>query len=106
MSNLNKTRRMLTNTFRHCHNLYNKVGIEEQTWLSEINQGAKDALELLTEQQEIIKQFESMNVSGGLVIEFTKEDYDMIVEYMKLSESISVRVAVMNAISIVLDSYD
>jgi hypothetical protein len=39
-------------------------------------------------------------------IEFTAEEYDMIMEYMKASESITVQVAVLNAISIALDRVD
>ena len=50
---INRTRRMLNNTLRYCHNLYNKVGFKEQTWLSEINQAAKEALELLKEQEQV-----------------------------------------------------
>lgn len=42
---------LLSNTLRHCHNLYNHVTNEEQTWLAEINQGAKDAIALLKEQE-------------------------------------------------------
>ena len=49
---INRTRRMLSNTLRHCHNLYNKVGSKEQTWLAEINQAAKEALELLKEREQ------------------------------------------------------
>ena len=49
MADTKKVIRMLNNTLRHCHNLYNHVTSEEQTWLAEINQGAKEALELLKE---------------------------------------------------------
>lgn len=52
MTDTKKVIRMLNNTLRHCHNLYNHVTSEEQTWLAEINQGAKEALELLKEQPE------------------------------------------------------
>lgn len=51
MADTKKVIRMLNNTLRHCHNLYNHVTSEEQTWLAEINQGAKEALELLEEQK-------------------------------------------------------
>ena len=50
--NMKRTLRMLNHTLRHCHNLYNKVNGEEQTWLAEINQGAKEAIALLESVQE------------------------------------------------------
>ena len=37
----------LNATMRHCHNMYNEVSSEKQIWLSEINQAAKDAVELI-----------------------------------------------------------
>lgn len=52
MTDTKKVIRMLNNTLRHCHNLYNHVTSEEQTWLAEINQGAKEALELLKVQEK------------------------------------------------------
>lgn len=52
MTDTKKVIRMLNNTLRHCHNLYNHVTSEEQTWLAEINQGAKEALELLKAQEK------------------------------------------------------
>ena len=55
MPDTKKVIRMLNNTLRHCHNLYNHVTSEEQTWLAEINQGAKEALELLKEQPDIVR---------------------------------------------------
>ena len=54
MTDREKAIRMLNNTLRHCHNLYNHVTNEEQTWLAEINQGAKDALALLKEQSDVV----------------------------------------------------
>ena len=50
--NIKRTLRMLNHTLRHCHNLFNKVGGEEQTWLTEINQGAKEAIRILESVQE------------------------------------------------------
>lgn len=65
MADTKKVIRMLNNTLRHCHNLYNHVTSEEQTWLAEINQGAKDALELLKEQPDIVRCKECKYYSNG-----------------------------------------
>lgn len=53
MTDRKKVIMSLSNTLRYCHNLYNHVTNEEQTWLAEINQGAKDAIALLKEQEPI-----------------------------------------------------
>ena len=39
-------------------------------------------------------------------VEFSWTDLDMILEYQKQSEAVSVKVAIMNAISIALDAND
>ena len=39
-------------------------------------------------------------------VEFTPEDMELIRQYQRLSESVSERVAILNAISIQLDYYD
>lgn len=67
MADTKKVIRMLNNTLRHCHNLYNHVTSEEQTWLAEINQGAKDALELLKEQPDIVRCGECKNWIAGYI---------------------------------------
>lgn len=51
MPDRNEVIRMLSNTLRHCHNLYNKVDSKEQSWLAEINEGSKEAIELLKEME-------------------------------------------------------
>lgn len=61
MADTKKVIRMLNNTLRHCHNLYNHVTSEEQIWLAEINQGAKEALELLKEQEAERSDWISVN---------------------------------------------
>lgn len=39
-------------------------------------------------------------------IEFTAEDLDMILQYQKESEAVTVQAAIMNAISLALDHVD
>ena len=60
-----KVIRSLNNTLRHCHNLYNHVTNEEQIWLAEINQGAKDAIALLKKQPRWIPVEEKLPDKDG-----------------------------------------
>lgn len=39
-------------------------------------------------------------------IDFTGEEFDRIMQYMELSEAVTVQTAIMNAISIALDEVD
>ena len=48
MTELKKTMKVLNDTLRHCHNLYKKFS-ENQKELAEMNQAAKDAIELIQE---------------------------------------------------------
>lgn len=48
MTELKKTMAGLNATLRHCHNLYKKFS-ENQQELAEMNQAAKDAIELIQE---------------------------------------------------------
>ena len=77
MPDTKKVIRMLNNTLRHCHNLYNHVTSEEQTWLAEINQGAKDALELLKEQPDIVRCKECKYYSDGFC--YNPSAYDDVI---------------------------
>lgn len=43
---------------------------------------------------------------GEIMIGFSQEELDMIIEYQKVSESVTIQVAIMNAISIALDRAD
>ena len=66
-----KTIQMLSNTLRHCHNLYNRVGSEEQSWLAEINQAAKDAITLLKcweDEERIGQEVEAVKTHSVYVI--------------------------------------
>lgn len=49
MADRKKTMEGLNATLRHCHNLYNKFS-ENQNELAEMNQAAKDAIELIQER--------------------------------------------------------
>lgn len=69
MSKRKSTMAGLNATMRHCHNLYNKYK-EDQQALAEINQAAKDAVELI---QSIEKQLEFEKGFNGNLCEAIAE---------------------------------
>ena len=60
----------LNATMRHCHNMYNEASSEKQIWLAEINQAAKDAVELI---KSIEKQLEFEKGFNGNLCEAIAE---------------------------------
>ena len=39
-------------------------------------------------------------------VEFTSEEFNMIIEYMKLVDAVTVQAAIMNAVSVAMDNAD
>lgn len=67
MADRKKTVEGLNATLRHCHNLYNKYS-EDQQALAEINQAAKDTIELVNDLENEIRFLqEYRNVVDALI---------------------------------------
>ena len=67
MADMKKTTDGLNATLRHCHNLYNKYS-EDQQALAEMNQAAKDAIELIHDLEDEIRFLqEYRNVVDALI---------------------------------------
>lgn len=45
-------------------------------------------------------------MDGKINVEFSEEEFDLIMKYMEASEAVTVQAAILNAISIALDDDD